>query len=92
MNHIQLDNSTEQLDNSTEQLDNTTSKIIPLTFDNSSWIETNYIPSHLINYASDNFDALFSLHPNEKHKIIYKNNNFDTHVFRYSQTYLNTPK
>lgn len=48
-----------------------------------------FIPKELSNYAIANFDRLWELHPNEKHKIIMFEK--EVEVSRYSQSYLNTP-
>lgn len=55
----------------------------------SAYITLSYIPEHLIELASNTFDEMFSLHPEQRHNIIMYNKNVE--VNRYSQSYLNTP-
>jgi hypothetical protein len=62
---------------------------IPLTEDGTSWIELEWIPSELSNFASECFKELFDLHPKDQGKIIM----YDKELlsYRWHQSYLHTP-
>lgn len=55
-----------------------------------SWIITSTLPNELKKYATDNFDALFNLHPINKGSVIVHNTMVD--VNRWYTSYMNTPK
>ena len=65
------------------------STIIRLNESGSSYIKIDFLPDELKKVGSDTFIAMWNLHPTNKHKIII--NNAEVPVYRYSQSYLNTP-
>lgn len=69
---------------------------IYLTKDEKSWIIINKLPENLITYASENFDTLFDLHPEELGKVMrfdFKNEEHEVApCARWFKSYMNTPK
>ncbi len=71
---------------------------IYLNKDLSSWVTIEHLPVELKQYGSDNFDSMFYLHPENRGKVLVFNkdetnpewNEID--CFRWSKSYLNTPK
>lgn len=64
-------------------------KQIQLNESGTAFITINYLPQPLININSVLFDTLWNLHPKLKHTIVH--NNKENAVYRYSQSYLQTP-
>lgn len=71
---------------------------LSLTKDSSAWITVEHLPNDLGEYALNKFDSMFNLHPENKGKVLVFNKdkqNPDWHeieCFRWSKSYLNTPK
>jgi alkylated DNA repair dioxygenase AlkB len=64
-------------------------QIIKLNESGTAFIMINYLPNSIKEYLLDNFDTMWALHPETKHKIIMYEN--EVEVFRYSKSYLKTP-
>ena len=69
---------------------------IYLTKDEKSWIIIDKLPENLITYASENFDILFALHPEELGKVMRFDFKNEEHTVapcaRWFKSYMNTPK
>ena len=65
-------------------------KIIYLNTSKTSYLKIKYLPDNLKNYATENFNEMFDLHPETKHKIIMFLKEVEVH--RWQQSYLNTPQ
>ena len=54
-----------------------------------SWLEISRLPDNLIQFINDNFDKMYSYHPDTRAKVIM----YDTEVdcSRWQQSYLDTP-
>jgi alkylated DNA repair dioxygenase AlkB len=69
-----------------------------LTQDLSSWIHIDYLPNELKEYAFKNFNSMFDLHPENKANVLVFNKDKqnpdwnEIECFRWSKSYLNTPK
>jgi len=55
----------------------------------TSYILIDYLPQKLEELGLKTFNDMWNLHPSEKHKIIHYKKEIE--VYRYSQSYLNTP-
>jgi alkylated DNA repair dioxygenase AlkB len=55
-----------------------------------SWVEVDKLPDNLIQYSNENFDKMFSYHPDLRAKVIMYDKEVDCH--RWQQSYLHTPK
>ena len=72
-------------------------KCIYLNNDKTSWITISELPIYLKNYAHNNFDSLFDLHPQDKGKVLVFNKDRENpewneiNCFRWHKSYLNTP-
>ncbi len=64
-------------------------QIIKLNESGSAFIMINYLNNSIKEYLLENFDTVWALHPETKHKIIMYEN--EVEVFRYSKSYLKTP-
>lgn len=64
-------------------------RIIQLDSEGTSWITIEFVPNELSNLATSTYESMWNLHPETKHKIIMYEQ--EVKVFRYSQSYLNTP-
>ena len=62
-----------------------------LTNNKSSWLEISSIPEELKMYGMENFDKLFNMKPEKRHKIIKKGTGENMEVFRWQKSYLKTP-
>jgi len=56
----------------------------------TSYIKISRLPDELRKYAADNFNEMYNLHPKERHNIILRAEQVE--VYRYQQSYLNTPR
>ena len=71
---------------------------IYLTNDKTSWITIEHLPDNIKQYAIDNFNAMFELHPEDKGKVLVFNgliedpNWVETQCSRWYQSYENTPR
>ncbi len=65
------------------------SQTIKLNESGSAFIRIDNIPDELKLYLFENFNTMWNLHPENKHKIIMYEK--EVEVNRYSQSYLNTP-
>jgi alkylated DNA repair dioxygenase AlkB len=65
-------------------------KRISLMKDDSSWIEVQFIPNELIDYATEKFDELFQLHPAQKGNVVMYGKELKSS--RWHQSYMETPK
>lgn len=61
---------------------------IQLNNSGSAYILIDYLPKELCNHAYHTFESMWNLHPNQRHKIIFYQN--EINVSRYSKSYLNT--
>ncbi|MBA3679632.1 MAG: alpha-ketoglutarate-dependent dioxygenase AlkB [Bacteroidetes bacterium] len=64
-------------------------KKIYLTKSKSVWIEIDWLSEELINYAEENYQDLFQLHPTERGRVVMYGK--DNASFRWHRSYLNTP-
>jgi alkylated DNA repair dioxygenase AlkB len=62
-------------------------QMIQLNESGTAYISIDHLPEALL--AQIDFDGIYALHPEEKHKIIMYENEVPVH--RYSKSYLNTP-
>lgn len=65
------------------------SRIVQLNDSGTSYIYIDYLPKKLISKATKNFNNMWELRPENKHKIIMYEKEIELH--RYSKSYLNTP-
>lgn len=71
---------------------------IYLTHDQKSWITIEHLDDNIKQYAIDNFNAMFELHPEERGKVRVFNGNIsdpnwvETQCSRWYQSYENTPR
>ncbi len=69
-----------------------------LTHDKKSWITIEHLDDNIKQYAIDNFNAIFELHPQDKGKVLVFNGNIEdpnwveTECSIWYQSYDNTPK
>ncbi len=63
--------------------------IIKLNESGSAYLTIDFLSDDDKKYLQDNFDSMWALHPETKHKIIMYEKEVD--VFRYSKSYLKTP-
>jgi alkylated DNA repair dioxygenase AlkB len=64
-------------------------EIIYLNNSKTSYLKISHLPRYLKKHANDNFDKMFSLHPEKKHKIIMYSKEIE--VNRWQKSYLNSP-
>lgn len=64
-------------------------KIIYLNENKTAYLKVEYLPHSLIKYGEDNYEKMFNLHPQDKHKIIMGKEEKSVH--RWQQSYLKTP-
>lgn len=57
--------------------------------DDTSWITTSELSNSMMKYADENFDKLFSLHPEQYGKIVMAK---EVETKRFHKSYLNSPK
>ena len=66
-----------------------THQMIQLNESGTAYLMIDHLPHDLSIVGTTSFEALYDLHPQDKHKIIMYEN--EVPVFRYSKSYLNTP-
>ena len=64
-------------------------QVIQLNETGTSYVMIEYLPKLLSENAICNFNDMWKLHPTDKHKIIFYQN--EVEVYRYSKSYLHTP-
>jgi alkylated DNA repair dioxygenase AlkB len=65
-------------------------RVIQLNESGTAYIMIDYLPDDLVAYSTKYFNDMYSMHPEEKHKIIMYEK--EVEVYRYQKTYLKTPK
>jgi alkylated DNA repair dioxygenase AlkB len=61
-----------------------------ITLNNECYLTIEYLPENIKQYARDNYEMLFSLHPERRHKIIMYGE--EVEVSRWQKSYLQTPE
>lgn len=65
------------------------SRHIQLTKSGSAWLVIDHIPEELANYAADNYDELFRLHPEDMGKVVMGEK--EVKSSRWHKCYMHTP-
>uniref|UniRef100_A0A6C0CK39 Fe2OG dioxygenase domain-containing protein n=1 Tax=viral metagenome TaxID=1070528 RepID=A0A6C0CK39_9ZZZZ len=68
-----------------------------LNLTNKSWIKTGYVSDELKQYALDNFEKLFAMHPEKRGRVLVYNKDpespdwYEEECNRWCKSYMNTP-
>lgn len=82
----------QDFDDSYEIVKNTSPNISSvISLDDVNKITIEYLPNELCEHIERHFETMFSLHPEEKHEILYGHQKTNIQVHRYQRNYGLTP-